>query len=57
MSELKSFATGSSQRHVRHAPKAEYRACHRVEQFFDAIKPCRRIATRYDKLAANDLAF
>jgi transposase len=21
------------------------------------IKPCRRVATRYDKIAANDLAF
>jgi hypothetical protein len=24
---------------------------------FNNIKQCRRIATRYDKLAANDLAF
>jgi transposase len=24
---------------------------------FNKIKRCRRIATRYDKLAANDLAF
>lgn len=28
-----------------------------VERFFDKIKPCRRIAARYDKLAANYLAF
>jgi hypothetical protein len=28
-----------------------------VERFFDKIKQCRRIATRYDKLAANDLTF
>jgi transposase len=26
-------------------------------RFFNKIKRCRRIATRYDKLAANDLAF
>jgi len=25
--------------------------------FFNKIKQCRRIATRYDKPAANDLAF
>src|SRR6187399_914375 len=29
----------------------------RVERFFNRIKHCRRIATRYDKLAANYLAF
>jgi len=29
----------------------------RVERFFNKIKQCRRIATRYDKLAANYLAF
>jgi hypothetical protein len=28
-----------------------------MERFFDKIKWCRRIATRYDKLAANYLAF
>jgi transposase len=28
-----------------------------VERFFNKIKQCRRIATRYDKLAANCLAF
>jgi transposase len=28
-----------------------------VERFFNKTKHCRRIATRYDKLAANDLAF
>ena len=26
------------------------------ERFFNRIKQCRRIATRYDKLAANDAA-
>ena len=33
------------------------RARNRVERFFNNIKQCRRIATRYDKLAANYLAF
>ena len=28
-----------------------------MERFFNRIKHCRRIATRYDKLAANYLAF
>jgi hypothetical protein len=28
-----------------------------VEQFFDKIKHCRRVATHYNKLAANDVAF
>jgi transposase len=34
-----------------------YRARNLVERFFNKIKQCRRIATRYDKLAANHLAF
>jgi transposase len=29
-----------------------YRARNRVERFFNRIKQCRRVATRYDKLAA-----
>jgi transposase len=33
-----------------------YRA-RKVERFFNRIKQCRRIATRYEKLAANYLAF
>jgi Transposase DDE domain len=28
-----------------------------VERFFNKIKQCRRVATRYDKLAGNYLAF
>jgi transposase len=28
-----------------------------VERFFNKIKQCRRVTTRYDKLAANYLAF
>jgi Transposase DDE domain len=34
-----------------------YRARNLVERFFNKIKQYRRVATRYDKLAANDLAF
>ena len=34
-----------------------YRARNLVERFFNKIKQYRRIATRYDKLAANYLAF
>jgi transposase len=32
-------------------------APNRVERFFDRINHCRRVATRYDRLAANYLAF
>ena len=34
-----------------------YKARNLVERFFHKIKQCRRVATRYDKLAANYLAF
>ncbi len=34
-----------------------YRARNPVERFFNRIKQSRRVATRYDKLAANYLAF
>ena len=34
-----------------------YRVRYLVERFFNKIKQCRRVATRYDKLAANYLAF
>jgi transposase len=34
-----------------------YRARNLVERFFNKIKQCRRVATRYDKLAANYMAF
>src|SRR6516162_6120562 len=34
-----------------------YRARNLVERFLNKIKHCRRVATRYDKLAANYLAF
>jgi transposase len=34
-----------------------YRARNRVERFFNRIKQRRRVPTRYDRLAANYLAF
>ncbi|BBO04204.1 hypothetical protein SG09_35540 [Bradyrhizobium ottawaense] len=34
-----------------------YRARNRVERFFNRIKQCPRVATHYDRLAANYLAF
>lgn len=34
-----------------------YRARNLVERFFNKVKHCRRVATRYDQLAANYLAF
>ena len=34
-----------------------YRARNLIERFFNKIKQCRRVATRYDKLGANYLAF
>lgn len=34
-----------------------YRARNHVERFFNRIKQCRRVATRYDRLAGNYLAF
>jgi transposase len=34
-----------------------YRARNLVERFYNKVKQCRRVATRYDKLAVNYLAF
>ena len=34
-----------------------YRARNQVERVFNRIKQCRRVATPYDRLAANYLAF
>ena len=44
--------------HRRRGPfdKAAYRQDHDVERFFAQIKQFRRMATRYEKLAAHDLA-
>ena len=32
---------------------AAYRECNRVERLINQLRPCRRIATRYEKRAAN----
>jgi transposase len=37
--------------------KALYKERNRVERFFSRIKQCRRIATRYDKLADTFMGF
>jgi transposase len=37
--------------------KALYKERNRVERFFNRIKQCRRIATRYDKLAETFMGF
>jgi transposase len=37
-------------------PKRIYRRRHKIENFFCSLKDYRRIATRYDKLAANYLS-
>ena len=37
--------------------KAIYKERNRVENFFNRIKHCRRIATRYDKLAHTFMGF
>ena len=34
-----------------------YRARNLIDRFFNKIKQCLRVVTRYDKLAANYLAF
>ena len=37
--------------------KALYKERNRIERFFSRIKQCRRIATRYDKLAETFMGF
>jgi transposase len=49
-------AKKQSQRAIRFSPRL-YRARNLVEWIFNKIKRRRRVATRYDKLAANCLAF
>jgi len=50
------FSEAKSQDAICFSPYL-YRARNLVERFFNRIKQCRRVATRYDKLAANYLAF
>ena len=59
---LQSDALGPTYRREAIAPSASASARisterNLVERFFNKIKQCRRVATRYDKLAANYLAF
>jgi len=49
-------AKTKSQRPICFGPSL-YRARNLIKRFFNLIKQCRRVATRYDKLAANYLAF
>ncbi len=45
-------------RRFQHAyDKAIYKERNRVERFFSRLKHCRRIATRYDKLASTFMGF
>ena len=44
-------------KHPRDYDKALYKERNRVENFFKRIKHCRRIATRYDKLAETFMGF
>jgi transposase len=37
--------------------KAQYKCRQKVERFFNKLKHCRRMATRYDKLSRTFLAF
>jgi len=57
MSELGHFRPGRGQPQVPPCRLYLYKARNLVERFFNKIKQCRRVATRYDKLAANYLAF
>ena len=45
-----------TRRKKRRYNKALYKRRHRVENFFQRLKRYRRIATRYEKLAANFFA-
>ena len=57
----KGLSPGIPQKQLNDPDSAEppylYRTRNRIERFFNRIKQCRRVATRYDKLAANYLAF
>ena len=47
-------AKTKSQRPICFGPSL-YRARNLIKRFFNLIKQCRRVATRYDKLAASYL--
>jgi len=53
---------GADDRQDSCARRCQWSACtasarNKVERFFNRIRQCRQVATRYDKLAANYLAF
>jgi transposase len=50
-------AETKSQRPDLLQPVSVSRARNLIERFFNKIKQCRRVATRYDQHAANYLAF
>lgn len=47
----------TNRRHPRDFDRQQYRGRNLIERFFSRIKQFRRLATRYDKLARNFLAF
>jgi len=47
----------SNRRQQREIDTERYRHRNHVERFFNRIKQCRRVATRYEKTARNFLAF
>ena len=51
------LSLNATRRAARPFHRGYYRRRHRVENFFCAMKRHRRVATRYDKLAASFLAF
>jgi transposase len=46
----------SGHRHRRH-DKEKYKLRNVIERFFNRLKHCRRVATRYDKTARNYFSF
>jgi transposase len=51
------LALNATRKQHRHFDRRLYRHRHHVENFFCALKRHRRVATRYDKLAASFAAF
>lgn len=49
--------TRRNRRNAREIDKERYRNRNQVERFFNRIKNCRRVATRYEKTQRNYLAF
>ncbi|MCG1042449.1 transposase [Mycetohabitans sp. B8] len=51
------IAPRAHRRHRRTFDRLQYRCRNIIKRFFSRIKQFRRLATRYDKLARNFLAF